>query len=616
MRTIPLLTAVPFLFTVPALAQSTTFDCSKNPVTTCKPATQNPLSRLSGVPTPRRSFAYTCIPSSSGIYVSRTCPSGATDCYEAFIDGQFVTDATFTASSSTVLTSDSDPPFLCPGSVYPCSAVGPESDVGKIVFGTYFCGDDTAVPCFYDLPQSTILTVNGAHSITVFTRARNSSVKGTNSVLVWGHDDGATIKRAIAAVVANRASGPSSALQLPCGTMLTSLPPFIVPSTGATAVGVSGCGGGGTMIIPLPKMNCTGGAGRGCLIDDGQHVESSGQVQPSAHFRDIVFYGGGTDVKDPSATVDANTAGIAISFFDELENVWVVGWLWNSATPNPGISNSGGAMINSGSYAGGTPSCILQGSVATVATMLAGSCGGSQGDSLTFGAGSAGVATYGVYVNQSRGAYGAKNDSALWSDYGSIITTSFLSQKGGTTYLDGSQLHQFGGGNSALTIQGGTVTLCGVNFFATGAPINMTAGKLFDACKNTLTGTTPVFKGGEVFGDASITGTSASPSNFRFGAGFGESASMSSVMGNTKKVRGTITASGTGQSPNPTMTYTFPTQFWRIPVCTIKQDGGTQETVALPFTVEVPTLTSVSFIYQGTIGAGKTLSVVIECGNP
>lgn len=122
-----------------------------------------------------------------------------------------VKDATFN-STSTVATTANDPPFVCPGGIYPCSSGG---DVGKIIFGTNQTGGGiTFVSSVVILPQGTITSITDAHHAVCSTTA-TQSITGT---LAWGHDDTAAIQAAKLAAD-NAGCQP---LQLPAGAMFIS----------------------------------------------------------------------------------------------------------------------------------------------------------------------------------------------------------------------------------------------------------------------------------------------------------------------------------------------------------------------------------------------------------
>jgi hypothetical protein len=563
----------------------------------------------------------------NGVYTSTSSCQGLTNCFQIFGDGQFVGDAVYTASSSTVTTSGGDPSFACPGSVYPCSTPGPGSDAGKVVFGTTACLDGTVGPCTRNLPQGTITTVNSAHSITASTTAiANSSLK---SPLIWCHDDGAQVAAAFAQTIANATNGPSANLFLTCGIVCVGTSPFIIASGNKfSAIGVNGCGGGGTTMVPLPLMNCTGGANTGCLISDVEHVETGQEAEPAAHFRDITFYGGGTDVKDPAATVTANTSGIRITFFDLLTNVWITGWMWGSATNLPGITNAGGTMIDSGTYAGGSPACVLQGNSNTVATMHGGSCGGSKGDSIFITSSTTGgvgthsqTSTEGVYVNGPNGVVGTgstvHNSGGMWSDHGSFVGSYLNSDNANSlSYLNGTQLNQIGGGNSTLTVSAGNVYLNQTNLQATGPAINQSGGAIFDDCGNSisdLTTVNPVVT--NLFGSCSVTGIADVAGNHVLTSGWG-TANVNTVSGSTNDVFFTISVTGGAPAANPVLTDTFASQYWATPNpgCTLTQIGGTFAVITNPIASSL-SRTGVTWTFSGTPVSGQSYKFSRHCSN-
>jgi len=121
--------------------------------------------------------------------------------------------------------------------------------------------------------------------------------------------------------------------------------------------------------------------------------------------------------------------------------------------------------------------------------------------------------------------------------------------------------------------------------------------------------------GGNLIGSGSVTGVPITSAKLVLSAGWGTTASWTTgPIGYTKRIQGTVTASGTGQAANPTITYTFPTPFATTNIiCKVSQIGGTQAAVANPFTVGAPSVTSVVFTYTGTPSAGNTLQLIIEC---
>lgn len=335
----------------------------------------------------------------------------------------------------------------------------------------------------------------------------------------------------------------------------------------------------------------------------------------------MTFDGGGTSAPD-GAAVYANPAyGISCSLFCNLNNVWVWAWNWNSPSANPiyGIFCQACTQVGSGSYAGGNFGEFAQDLNGAPATIVGGNLGGSNWNSLVISptATSAGVTTVGLYTNQPQcGAfanklcYGVYQNGGIWHDTGSYVS---LWQDSGTSWLTNTRLSGF---SSIYTfdLAGGSLYM---NQVSIANNCNQTGGSLFDDGGNAPwpcpSGT---FSGGTIFGSASITGTSAVAGNWALSGGWGTTAAVTAITGRTQRTRYTVTASGTGQGANPTITHTFASAFAAAPICSIKQDGGTQAAVANPFTVGTPVAASVVYTYTGTPGAANTLILEEDCSNP
>lgn len=455
-------------------------------------------------------------PGNSGIPVPGTytvatsCPGALPNCFVIKADGQSVTDAVFTAGSSTVTTPGTDPPF-CNGTALPCSAYltarGHTTDVGMVYAGFFNCQANSEASCTYNCAQGTISAVNSAHSVTLSgTCTSNSSVTANSNNFYWVSDDSTQLTAAATAMQTAAATVPATLL-LPCGLIGMGSPSFIFTNgTRQWPIGIKGCGpSGATTIIPFPKMNCNASGANGCLIGDlGWSQNLLGILGMADVFQDITFWGGGLDDKDAAATYTSGGSGVACNFFCKLDDVWVTGWVWNrsSATPMYGVYCQGCTMVASGSYAGGNFSCFAQGNSFTVATIFGGSCGASIANSLKIGTGQ--VTTTGVYFNATRSssfvdplATGVYNTSGTWNDYGSYVA-GMWNAAGGTSNLFGSQIN----GQSQqydMVVTGGSVRLRDATLVHN---CNMTGGILYDevilsaGCPATLTKT-----GGTIIGD-------------------------------------------------------------------------------------------------------------------
>lgn len=565
-------------------------------------------------------------PTINAIYASPNCPNPTpANCFQIFNDVQVTVDAIYSGGSTTVGTQSTDPAFV-------------STDAGKIEFGTFNC-PGTVSNCNDNCPQGTISSVTDAHHVVVSIACTNNSSAGahTNNFF-WGHDDGSTLVNAFNVTLSGSGSANSQRenLFLSCGMTFTSVNPFIVPN-GARNIngGVSGCGGGGaTIIVPLPKMNCntTGsvpGSISGCLISDlSQPLENPGNNAPGWVFKDITFWGGGTDVKDAAATYSNPAVGISTNLFDSLVDVYVIGWVWNNATPVIGMQNSGSQWYQSGSVAGGTTSCQLAGIVSVPAVMFGGQCGGS----FTALAGSASmkinspasggtniVDTNGVYFNQGgQGVTNAGGAGTVYYSKGDHMTVCFQSQSG-ITFLTGTTINQFGSGCAALTVSGGVVHLSSVSWLSSGGTFVITGGTIYDDCGVVIpqTGTPGTFSGGSVIGACSL------PENLTNTAVASRNTSLASttILSTLRlpysgpinfQIYAYDSAAGSGCAGNTTVTwtvsYTDPTGNAQTSTATETiitnggSTGGDAMKVTMPININANTAVTYSTTY--TVGSG------------
>jgi len=206
-------------------------------------------------------------------------PSGTISplAYGGKFDVKFVYDATFTNGSATVTCPQNDCNFT-------------QADVGKIVFGTNEANIASQIGTGLITAQNTILTVNGAQSITMSATASASCTAASAQLcpLAWGTQDDSTAINA-AATAAWGTSGRCIALQFPSANYffssalmnmsITQLSQACGGSQAAasisgidtTQVGPTAFGQGmsNSVGIPLPSFNfatCTGGvAGTACF---------------------------------------------------------------------------------------------------------------------------------------------------------------------------------------------------------------------------------------------------------------------------------------------------------------------------------------------------------------
>lgn len=535
----------------------------------------------------------------SGIYVSASC-GALTNCFQVKADAQWVIDATFNATS-TVTTTAGDIAFSA------------ALDATKISFGNTGCAFSTAVSCAtYACPQTTIASVNSAHSVTL-SAACTASSSGSISVFVWTSDDGATLQAATAALVAKQTakSGVPSNLFLPCGGIGTSVNPFIGNQISIPmSFSITGCGAG-TVIVPFPKMNCNVGGGHGCLIDFPVPTFATNGVTPAGVIRDITFYGGGQNVHDPAATISANSSGIFVNFEYGLDNVWVIGWLSGEATII-GIRNIGGALWNSGSFAGGAIGCSFSGSLGTDASMHGGTCGGNGTEGfLVTQSTNANDETdfFGVYFQAGNGGPLVINSGVARIYGGTSLGNPQIN--GGTVYLDGISCQ------SGIFVTGGEAHLRAVRF-TNACNLQQTGGNVFDDGGNNLPFSTfTTFTAGNPHGVWSVSGIADVAGNHVLSAGWGATATVTAVGGDTVDVVFTVNSSGAGQAASPTITDTFALGgggFWKAPNtgCFLTQNAGTFAVVTNP----VPSAlsrTGVIWTFSGTPVSGQSYTFYRHC---
>lgn len=150
--------------------------------------------------------------------------------------------------------------------------------------------------------------------------------------------------------------------------------------------------------------------------------------------------------------------------------------------------------------------------------------------------------------------------------------------------------------------------------FGTGSALNITnaASILINRGGNSFTGGAASVNSGftlnlDAEGLVGITAAKAVLSG-----GWGTTAAWTVLTGGNS-FTGTITASGTGQGANPTITYTFPSPLpiSYVPYCSAAQTGGTQ--AAGTFVATSVSATGVTFTYSGTPIAANTIFVQVFC---
>lgn len=579
--------------------------------------------------------------------------------YGAKWDGKMISDAASTNTSSN---------YTCPNN--DCGFTS--ADLGKIVIFTQSPASATppcnGATCGTVIAQGFICTINSASSIVIGSTfpgcsAVVSSVTcavgaNSNCNMAWAtQDDSTAINNAAAAAWNN--GNQCLALELPSGIAFFSNPILNVtvnqgsPCAGDGNIGngpgfadfsqtgpvVYGQGSGSTILIPIsfPFASCTFGAStKGCNL-------ATKSLQAS-HFQIT-----GLGQSDNGTTHNVNLVEMAgvqpACTSTELTDVSLNQWE-ASSTGTVGLFWGGGCIVTN-------INTIVVEEFGTELAALGGDVVNLNGDEF-FGCGGAGgtaicVAMNATQVNSTSSFFGNGNASAtsteiinigsnaLWNSFGDTVSLGVSNPTNGLTVTCGgvvcnmvfsgssiSSSISSGAASTFVALSGATMTIksygstlsasgaTGRLFFNSSSTINY-----FDACGNTVTNGGTASSAINIFGSCSVTGTTITAAKLVLSAGFGTTAAWTNLTGTTQQVNGLITASGTGQAANPTITYTFPTPFLQTPtVCFALQVGGTQAAVANPFTPSSLSATGVTFTYNGTPGAGSTLQVVIQCWNP
>lgn len=544
--------------------------------------------------------------------ISRAC-NGAANCQTIVGDVLQDTNATYSSGSAVITVSGVMPAF------------SPTNVIGKKGWVTGRCSTQSEYSCNYDCKYGA-LTYVSATQVSLPANCTNSSSATANANnFIFGTDDCTAVSTFFQSVFYPGGLNTLNpqVLNLPQGSFLSSCPPFVATSY---PVGVSRWPltiiGQNTQVYLPPTISS--GLGSAVALVDNFAQDAVGDLGFSSFFSNFSFYCGGNDVHDAAGTLVNPSYYIVTNGEDVFQNVYVNGCDWNvsSATPVYGWNCHGGQLYGSGTYAGGNFGMIASDLNTEACNIFGGNIGGSANNSIIF---TGLVNLHSVYLNQpQRGAFNNKlsygiygnTAAAVLNDFGSTDANIWLDN--GKAIMHGSNMGGFGVLYN-FNLAGGSLVLDGVY---TSANCNMTGGSLFDAAFNAAQGklcpTGLTNTGGTIFGDASVTGTAAVAGNWALSAGWGTTAALTSISGNSKRTRYTLTASGTGQGANPTITHTFTIPFLTgtVPVCSIKQDGGTQTAVANPFTVGTPTATSVVYTYTGTPGAANTLILEEDCSNP
>jgi len=524
--------------------------------------------------------------------------------------------------------------------------------VGQIVYASNLTALGFSTSTVIKLPQGTISQINSNTQITVSTTFADTTCQVSgNCFLVWGTDETTQLQNAWTAVL-NSCSTLNLTGVNPEGTgpgviLVTSGPVWANPSalcqgTGGvrSGVGIQGQGFDSTYIMPTPSFastGCTAGAsGNACfaITTDGGHI------------RQFTIHGGGNSQPGAGFTTKI---GLEI---DSLNNAYandiqLLFWGGNSSLSlGTGLELRGGEIItyNVGEdgFGGVGRRYVSNGNLGPTTEVEPGSY--DNGFANFYDNNSANpVFTIGGNYGAGGNTFACINNSAIWHSTGDtfglatgqgtaisgngIQLGSCLDYSGtvtgaGTMYMSQDLLYATpSAGHGVLYTQASNITLQAsqsqfVNLGASAtSDVFFNNGNIFDNGGNTFTKGSGRFldtsSTGTSFGTNSITGTTITAGAAVLSAGWGTTAAWSALAGNNS-FNGTITASGTGQLANPTITYTFPVAYvYAPPTCIAFQVGGTQAQGT--FATSSLTTTGVVFTYSGTPGAANTVFVQVEC---
>lgn len=576
--------------------------------------------------------------------------------YGAKWDGKMISDGATTSGSPT---------YTCPNT--DCNFTS--ADLGKLFKSTIAPASATppcsGASCGTILGQGFICVINSASSVNIGSTfpgcaAVNASATcatgaNQNCNFAWAtQDDSTAINNASTAAWNN--GNNCLALELPSGIAFFSNPIFNVtvnqgsPCAGNGHVGngpgfadfmqtgpvVYGQGDGATFLVAynFPMNQCTNGAsGVGCI-----------GTTPSLVMHDFQITGLGESGNGTTNNVNlvelrgVFSACTSTGAYNMSFNNWM-----NASTGTQGFVVNGGCVAlnvsNVVSQSFGNTNCVFNGQLVNISGVECFGSGGAGGTAI-------GTSITATQLNSTSSFFGNMNAAAtsgetvaltgsgsIWNSFGDKVLAPSNGTNGFGVLLGAGTTAIFTGSNLTISNSSGAGQLffcsggstCNIKAYgtvmqATGANAKLfnNAGTMnyFDSCGNT-TASGAASSTINIFGSCSITGTAITAAKLVLSAGWGTTAAWSALSGTTQQVFGTITASGTGQAANPTITYTFPTPFIQTPTgCFALQIGGTQTAVANPFTPSALSATGVTFTYNGTPVAGNTLQVQIQCWNP
>lgn len=526
------------------------------------------------------------------------------------------TAASWSNASAVITLGSGDPTFSA-------------ADVGKVIFGVTnnvqangYINGTTAF-------SGTILSVQSATQCTISANTTLASMaaaaSGFTGWVVWGTDDTAALQAAWAATKA--ANGQT--LVLSAGMMMITSAPFINTTGSIYNNSIQGAGpaASSSVLVVSPTYNFAGATNAIVYYDSACNAAprwtgSADQFDQNpfiyAGLRNFSVWGGGQDGRAVT-----NTIPIMVVSNAYCDNVWIVGLNWNlNNTKNtaPAWQVIGATLHNCGSWSAGNYGVAVTANAPRSAApnhFINGLYGLTNGHALIL-SGSAtldsngvkwatgGISTDPQSVQMTGGLWKSTNDqtTGIAASAGQADVVNHVNAFSGTDIWLLSSAARISAMNCeihGLNISAGTFIDNGNNY--TGAILPWTNGTI------TITG-------GTIIRTESITGQAATTGAFSLGAGWGNTAAVSAVSGNTKLIQFTVTAGGSGIAMNPTIVVTFPTPFAVAPICKLVQVAGTNFTDVTNAVSSSVSRTGATFTLGGTATTADTYTFQMTADIP
>lgn len=560
-------------------------------------------------------------PNQNVVYASPNCGSQP-NCSFVNADAHFVADASTTSTGTTITCPNSDCDFTG------TDVIGrPIAKVGQIVFATSVGGGYPNTMGTVICPQSTILSINNANSITVSSGGACTANTTATAWLFWGDDDSTNLATFWTLVGCSRGV-------LPAGYMFVQQGEFMsAPSANCSALSNSvyqsptlqGQGLTATWIIPTPNFSASTCVGTGG-VGNGSNA-CFGSLSPT-DWRDFSIWGGGNPRTNSGTSHAVFSMGAATRAYNVDVEFWATaetGWTCVIMNGNQDIFQLGGGFAcgQKGLYVPSTVTVAGEAignfwtGVSNAAVDIAGVF--YELDDGVLATGSGAVAAH--YV-ESTGNDSAYNETCLSE------TSVSCSRVDGTLHIHDSWFGTgFAGGSAPAstyaiyTENAGAVVTAQNTVFTGGSgggwmDFTVAGAKFFDQGGNTYSGSLAGSADGTIFAEANSANTTVLTSaKLVLSSGWGSTAAWSSLYGGDFPIQGTITNSGTGQGASPTITYTFPTALQVAPFsCSMIQTGGTNSTGT--FTISSISATGFTATFSLTPTASDTEIVYANCVTP